>query len=309
MAIRIDGILMDLALSEEITFPGEVTKYPAETGSDFTDHIRDLPVQITLECIVSDTPVGVVATERGDIAASFEEGEPVPLPSVEALARLRDMKARRLPVVIETSIGVFDNMACTEITVSVDKDKSPGNSKRLGALFFTAKFEFVVVITNKRTVTRVAMPTGAKTKVRSADHVGYVNGKILWRHGAPPGSANITAITRVTVGYSKSDAISPEEAVAAGLVLPDAPFVIYSDVEDGGRLIKGQKRKDLVADITRDLDNGTANFFGAPNAFVPGGKPPPNLPAGVSIDRFELPDLPPVQGSSVAGVGFVGLGR
>lgn len=304
--VKIDGFLMDLALSEEIVFPGEVTKYPAETGSDFTDHIRDLPVQITLECIVSDTPVGVVATERGDVAATFDEGEPIPLPSVEALARLRDMKARRKPVVLETSIGVFDQMACTEITVNTAKDKSIGNGKRRGALFFTAKFEFIVVIENQRVTTRVAMPTGAKGKTVVEAAMRLVNGIILWRHGSPPGSSNIVSITRVTVGYSKSAAITAEDAVAAGLVLPDAEFVIYSDIEDGGRLIKGQKRKDLVADITRDLDNGTANFFGAPHAFIPGGKPKENLPAGFSIDRYDLPDPPP---SNIPTAGFTGNGR
>lgn len=306
--IRIDGVLMDLALSEEVVFPGEVTKYPVETGADFTDHIRDLPPQITLECIVSDTPVGIVATERNDAAQAFEEGEPVPLPSVEALARLLDMKARRLPVVVETTIGVFDNMACTEITVTSDKDKSIGTDKRPGALFFTAKFEHVVVVTNKKIQVRVAMPTGAKTKVVTSNDAVVVNSIMLWRHGSPPGSLNIVSITRVRVSYSKPDGVNSADAVAAGLVLPAAPFVLYFDIEDGEKEITGEKRKAVEADMIRDLDNGTANFYGAPNRFKPGSAKQSSLPTGVSLDRFKLPDPPVNSTPGLESVGFLGVG-
>lgn len=299
---------MDLALSEEVTFPGEVTKYPVESGADFTDHIRDLPPMITLECIVSDTPVGVVATERNDAAQAFEEGEPVPLPSVEALARLRDMKERRKPVTVETTIGVFDNMACTEIVVTSDKDKSLGTDKRPGALFFTAKFEHVVITTNARTVVKVKMPTGSKLKVENGI-IMPVDGIILWRHGDPPGSLNIVSITRVKVSYSQSGEITAEEAVAAGLVLPAAPFVTYFDIEDGGKEVTGAKRKALEDDIIRDLDNGTANFYGAPHAFKPDKNlKPSSLPAGISMDRFKLPDNATNTAPGLENVGFLGVG-
>src|SRR5688572_9525100 len=119
--IRIDGFPMDLSLSEGHTFPGEVTRYPVESGADMSDHILDLPEEVTLECIVSDSPSGDVATDPtrqlGEVPADGLLDPNAPLPSADALEHLREMKRRRRPVSIETSLGVFVSMACVEIVV------------------------------------------------------------------------------------------------------------------------------------------------------------------------------------------------
>lgn len=300
--IRIDGYLIDLALSEEIVFPGEVTKYPAEVGVDFSDHIRDLPAEITLQCIVSDTPIGDVANDQtrqgADLLAS--QGDLAPLPSADALAFLREMKARRRPVSVETSIGVFDSMACEEITVNIDAAKSPGGKGpgtelRAGALFFTAKFCKFVQVTNKRTKARVrtAMPNGSKLKVTVSDTVQLISSTVLWKHGSPPGSPNITEITRVKVSYSKPAGVDNSGSVSLGLLVPGHPYVIYNALP-GNEEIAGQEREELVADLTRDLRAGTANFANVPGGvnFLGGVKKPTNLPLGTSADRLKLPDPP-----------------
>ena len=94
--IVIDGFPMDLALSEEHRFPGEVTSYPVEQGADISDHIRTLPEEITLECIVSDTPIGEVATDATRTSGT--------LPAEAALAKLLEIRNRRprRPVPVET---------------------------------------------------------------------------------------------------------------------------------------------------------------------------------------------------------------
>ncbi len=61
--IRIDGFLLDCATSETPVFEADVTSHPVEKGSDVTDNMRVKPVRYTVEGIVSDTPIGVVALE------------------------------------------------------------------------------------------------------------------------------------------------------------------------------------------------------------------------------------------------------
>src|SRR5690348_607819 len=109
--VRINGFPMDLSISEEHSFPGEVTERPVEEGSDFGDHIRDLPEEITLECIVSDLPTGDIANDPTRQPA----GADTALPSADALAKLRELKAAKQRVTIETSIGVFESMAFLDL--------------------------------------------------------------------------------------------------------------------------------------------------------------------------------------------------
>lgn len=227
--IRIGGppplpvYVMDLALSEGHSFPGEATKYPVEKGADFTDHIRELPDEITLECIVSDTPIGEVATDPTRQPVENPDGTTsTALPSAEALQRLRELKALKQPVRIETTLGVFPSMAFIDLDVPIDKSKSPGDSKRKrnGALFFTAKFHKVVLVTNKRTKVRVRTPmagAGGQGKAKAAAP-GKINitRVIQWKHGVPPGTQwHIPNIVEpVTVVYTTQTSVAPRDRVA-----------------------------------------------------------------------------------------------
>jgi hypothetical protein len=227
--IRIAGYLMDLAVREGHRFPGEATKRPVESGGDITDHIRDLPHEITLDCIVSDTPIGAVAVDRA--LSQVFTGDAEALPSEAALAKLREIKAAERPVTIETSLGTWESMALVDLDVPRSKEES-------GGLFFTARFEHVRVVTNKRTRTRVSTPMAgaggpAKAVKKKLDDFVQVNDRILWRRGRPPGGPLPTPFgwayvigTRTTVARENTsdqrldrDAIgTDEEAEAKNIV-------------------------------------------------------------------------------------------
>lgn len=227
--------LMDLAVSEEFSFPGEATKFPVEQGVEFTDHIRELPDEITLDCIVSDTPIGAVVDDPSRQPVTNPDGTTsTALPSTEALQRMRELKAARQPVRIETTLGVFTSMAFIDLTTTVNKDKSPGRvtpalraafgitlvpeQRQPGALFFTAKFRKAVLVTNKRTKVRVRTNlagAGGQSKIAGPRTINI--GRIIqWRHGSPPGAPwHIPNIVEpVSVVYNTQTSVSPRDRIA-----------------------------------------------------------------------------------------------
>lgn len=144
--IKINGYPLDLALTENCKFPSQSTKFPAESGSKFSDNIQNDPVEIELEGIVSRTPIGAVAL---DPTRKVEAGSP--LADKDAYDRLLDIRAAREPVSIEISLGKFDMMAMGDLTVP--RDKGTGL-----AFHFTVMFSQLTIVQNARTTLRVAVP-------------------------------------------------------------------------------------------------------------------------------------------------------
>lgn len=54
---HIDGIWLDAVISELHSMSSDVTRHPVEEGTDVTDHIRPEPIEISLECKVTNTPI------------------------------------------------------------------------------------------------------------------------------------------------------------------------------------------------------------------------------------------------------------
>jgi hypothetical protein len=318
--------LMDLAMSEEFSFPGEATKFPVEQGVEFTDHIRELPDEITLECIVSDTPIGAVATDPSRQPVTGPDGTiSTALPSAEALQRMRELKAARQPVRIETTLGVFTSMAFIDLSTTINKDKSPGRSTpgvtepgaerpatvQPGALFFTAKFRKSVLVTNKRTKVRVRtnLPGAGRVRTITVKRVDVVH-TFQWKHGDPPGAAwhipnliePVTAIyTPSNQGLAPADhAVLIRDAVAfdsAGFGASPSGVVQYVDAV--GQEITGERLRALRADLRRDqaeLNQRVLSDQRFAKGPLVGPKPfkfdqpiKKNLPPSMDISKWNLP--------------------
>lgn len=322
--IRIGGppplpvYVMDLSISEEHSFPGEATKYPVEKGADFTDHIRELPDEITLECIVSDTPIGVVSEDPTRQPVENPDGTTsTPLPSAEALQRMRELKALKQPVRIETSLGVFTSMAFVDLHVPVNKDKGPGRVfdvlgvTRPGALFFTAKFHKVVVVTNKRTKVRVRSTmagAGGQGKAKGITIQGVTIFKVIqWRHGDPPGSPwHIpNPIEPVTVVYTPQASVAPQDRAVLmqdelSYELSGAGTGLITFLDANRVNITGDRLVALRQDLRRDRDQlnksilndprfATGSTFGPTSAQSASPVTRSNLPSGVDTSKWTLP--------------------
>lgn len=152
--IIIADLELDASISEQHGFESEVTEHPVEEGADIADHVRARPIVVTIEGVVSDAPIGPVATRRTANA----------LPSDDALAKLLAIRDAREPVTIQTTLGnkspnevgkVYQNMVLTSL--SIPRDSATGF-----ALRFSATFTQIQLVTNERTTVRVSVPRGAK---------------------------------------------------------------------------------------------------------------------------------------------------
>lgn len=277
--VRINGFPMDLAVSEGHSFPGEVTKKPVEVGADVSDHIRDLPPEITLECIVSDIVPGELVNDpqRGTLVETPNGLLEEVLPREQALAKLREIKALRRPVTVETSLGKFESMAFVSLDVPTDKDKN-------NALFFTAKFSKFVQVTNKRTRAKVAPKATAGTEV-------FVNEVVVWKHDIATGQF-VGVVSKVDVHYNRPEGMTREQAAAVARQAENEGAVVVGELalgmpffqyfEHGTKIeIIGPRRAKLVADLT--VQGEQANQL-PPKPFA--GDNIRNLPPGVSLDRF-----------------------
>lgn len=180
--IRIAGYPIDASLSETHTLSSEATEFPVESGADLTDHIRRLPIEVTIEGIVSNTPIGAVAAARATETAELGEELEV-LPADEALARLERIYERRQPVTIQTELKLYERMAMTSL--EIPRDRTTGR-----ALMFTATFRQIKIVTNERTTIKTATPGGAnKTKL------GAKSATVV-----PSGATIVFTLRRVPIG-------------------------------------------------------------------------------------------------------------
>lgn len=173
MSAVINGYELDVAVSEEHSFESDVTQHPVEDGADVTDHIRERPIAVRLEGIVSDTPLGDLARRRGTDA----------LPSDDAFARLLAIRGARRSVTIETALKTYTNMALQSLTV-------PRDARTGAALRFTALFCQLELVQNQRTAVRVAVPRG-KAKVNRGNKASEPAPE-----SAPPPAAKTAAAAR-----------------------------------------------------------------------------------------------------------------
>lgn len=193
--IRVDGYPIDAALEERINYEAEVTTNPVEKDADITDHVTARLPSIEFDGVVSDTPIGAIAND------------PTRLNAVESQSRVAYLKflavflAKQM-VVVECSFGKFDSMILKGLT-------PVKNAATKKAFKFTAVFQQIKIVENRRTTVRTAIRNGGKTANNGLSADNLVEGsKVLWRKGKPPGTSPATdpagIITGQEVVYIKS---------------------------------------------------------------------------------------------------------
>jgi hypothetical protein len=148
-------LTLDATVKETHELSAQVTDHPVESGSNLTDHIRTLPARISLQGIISNTPI-VVPVDGADSARGIQvlvEGAqptilvpfggrvPLGLPRQQAsvlgfdrqfdrvlVARqqLELINQRGILVSIVTTFKTYYSMAFESI--SFDRDKDTGNA-------------------------------------------------------------------------------------------------------------------------------------------------------------------------------------
>lgn len=169
--ILIDGFEIDVTVSEEHSFDSEVTEHPVESGADVADHVRARPIVVTLEGVVSNTPIGALRDRRSSAGSTS--------PPSDALLKLLLIRDLREPVSITTALQQYDDMLLSSLSVPVGPDD---------ALNFRATFTQVVIVTNERTVVAVKEPRDAKKTTRGTKAAKVIT-SALTKAGVPPKAA------------------------------------------------------------------------------------------------------------------------
>jgi len=124
----IAGLELDVTISENHNLPSVVTNHPVEDGSTVSDHIVIEPRTLTVQGLVSNTPVQIGGGTNNAIKDTFDE-----------LIRIRN--AREL-FTVSTGLDVYSNMFFTNI--DIPRDATTGQS-----LVWTATMQEIQVVASQ----------------------------------------------------------------------------------------------------------------------------------------------------------------
>lgn len=105
-----DLFFADAATSQTHTYEFEPTFNPIQDGGEVTDHIRRKPEIFTFEGVIVDTPFGLPA---------------VPIQAARAtnnFQKLLSFAQERRPVLVATSMRIYESMAITRIVAARDPE-------------------------------------------------------------------------------------------------------------------------------------------------------------------------------------------
>lgn len=156
---KIDTIELDASISESHVGEVEVTEHPVEQGANISDHARPKPETLSIEGVVSNTPVSrkqVLKIQNG-IGSAESNADDVrfrPEWAESAYTKLRSLKDSGILVTVVTKLRTYTNMALKNLSV-------PRNAQTGEVLRFTAQFLQIKVVQNKSITLPVELP---KTK-------------------------------------------------------------------------------------------------------------------------------------------------
>lgn len=121
------GIVVDATVAEEHITTAEVSDNPIEDGADVTDHVQMRPVQLTIDGVISDTPLGYAVV--GNIQNVIRTTETLfggKSRSIDAYNDLLALQRSREPFTVYTGLKRYENMIMTEL--SVPRTAQTGNA-------------------------------------------------------------------------------------------------------------------------------------------------------------------------------------
>lgn len=136
-AVDIDAVVTETHLDEV-----EVTDHPVEIGVNISDHMRVKPATITLDGIVSNTPLPTAGAPSSPLQADgvtyTSRSAAVPARAGSAYQQLLALKTGGQLVTVVTALRSYDQMAL--VSLSVPRDAKTGNALRFTAVLKEIKF-------------------------------------------------------------------------------------------------------------------------------------------------------------------------
>lgn len=121
--VKIDTVELDAAITEKHMAKVEITKHPIEEGANPTDHARLLPYAISVDGLLTNTPLGAelraargVTSDRTTSTGAFGAAGP----AQRSMAALEKIRTDRRAVTVVSDFRTYSNMLITSIDVPVD---------------------------------------------------------------------------------------------------------------------------------------------------------------------------------------------
>jgi hypothetical protein len=127
-------VKLDVVPKETHDHSSTITSHPVEEGMDISDGTRDEPDALSLECLISNTPLG----ESPDASRSQN-----------ARDQLLTLKSSGKLLTVLTTLGPYTSMLIEHVSVTRD-------APTYNALSFTVSFKKIIVVQNTLTRARVS---------------------------------------------------------------------------------------------------------------------------------------------------------
>lgn len=165
----IDTQVLDVSVKEDHVAEIEVTDHAVEQGAPVTDHARPKPLELTIEGVVTNTPLNRFQTLRAENAgglvwqttATGNNVRGMPGAAEAAYNFFKDYFAKPRLIPIVTQLRWYDNMVGTSFKVT--RDEKTGDVLR-----FEAKFKQVRVVNNGVTVVATSVPKAKKPTIKTS---------------------------------------------------------------------------------------------------------------------------------------------
>jgi hypothetical protein len=123
---ELNGIPLDVVVSESHQSELEITNNPVEFGAEVTDHAYIKPITLSLEAVIGEQGEGIAASEgRTRVAAAWQA--------------LRDLQASAEPFDVASGLELYENMLIRALKTERTKDKAR-------VLSFTADLQQVILV-------------------------------------------------------------------------------------------------------------------------------------------------------------------
>ena len=207
--------LIDVCLNDTHEFRSQITSDPIEDGSTLTDNIINEPVDVSMECLVSNAPINsdIIDARSGETS-----------PANEAYQFLMKCRDDREPISVRTSLDTFDSMGIEHISI-------PRTAGRGDELRWSMTLKKMVIVTNIVT-TRTATPQSKGSNTKKKPVVPVDNSKFIriipqnnqwldininaWRLGATRGTGGVP--------FLQGDNTSPFGSWVCSRGVPDGVF-------------------------------------------------------------------------------------
>lgn len=109
-------LLVDAFIKESHTLSAEITEHPIANGSVMADHIITKPFSLSIDGIISNTPMSLIGLTVYDSAVNVWQGQSHDK-ILKTFELIENLFAKRTPISIATSLKTYQNMVLEHLTL------------------------------------------------------------------------------------------------------------------------------------------------------------------------------------------------